>query len=25
VPYRVKAEADELAVTFKPGSGFPAH
>jgi type IV pilus assembly protein PilQ len=24
VPYRVEAEADKLAVTFKPGSGFPS-
>jgi hypothetical protein len=24
VPYRVEAEADELAVTFTPGSGFPS-
>lgn len=23
VPYRVEAEVDKLAVTFKPGSGFP--
>lgn len=23
-PYRVEAEADKLAVTFKPGSGFPS-
>ena len=24
VPYRVEAQADKLAVTFKPGSGFPS-
>jgi len=24
VPYRVTAEADQLTVTFKPGSGFPS-
>jgi hypothetical protein len=24
VPYRVEAEAEKLAVTFKPGSGFPS-
>ncbi len=24
VPYRIEAEADKLAVTFKPGSGFPS-
>jgi type IV pilus assembly protein PilQ len=24
VPYRIAAEGDQLAVTFKPGSGFPS-